>query len=82
MLGELVTHAALVPELLLIGHDDEITAATWKQFDARTGEGALDRGTQTGRLWLVVSHHAVFDRDVHVRSVSSSSKPVYGGPCV
>ncbi len=81
MLGELVVHAALVPELALIGRHDEIAAPAGDQLDLRLGEGSSDRGAQTGRLGLVVSDHAVFDRDVHAGRLPSAPQVVYGRPC-
>ena len=65
MLGELVAHLALVPELVAVGDDDEVAAATGDELDLGVGELVTNRGGQTGRPRFVVSLHAVFDADVH-----------------
>ncbi len=65
MLGKLVAHLPLVPQLPALGDDDEVTATAADQLELRVGELLAGVGGQTGRLRLVVSGSAVFDADVH-----------------
>ena len=74
-LRELVAHLALVPKPLVASAHDEVTSAARDQLDGRAGEGALDFGSQPGRLWFVASHHAVFDFDLHAREVPRPGSP-------
>ena len=60
---------ALVPELAAIGLDDEIALAAWLFVDDGIRVSGLDGGGQTGRRGEVVSDDAVFDRDVHRRTL-------------
>lgn len=65
MLGELVVHLALVPELVAVGDDDEVAASAADEVEGGAGEFGTNRGGQTGRLRFVVSLNAVFDADFH-----------------
>lgn len=63
---ELITHLALVPQLLAIGNDNEVTAAALDELDLSIGVSLTNRRGQTGRFWFVVSQLAVFDGDDHL----------------
>lgn len=62
---ELVIHLPLVPQLLAVDGDDEVTLAARFELDLGVGEGLPDLGAQTGRPRQVVSNHAVLDAHVH-----------------
>ena len=63
VLGEAVD-VVLAEDHLAVAHDVENPASTLDQRRLDTAV-VLDRGGQTGRLGLVVSLHAVGDRNLH-----------------
>jgi hypothetical protein len=63
VLGEAVD-VVLAEDHLAVDHDVENPASTLDQRRLDTAV-VLDRGGQTGRLGLVVSLHAVGDRNLH-----------------
>ena len=71
-LGKAILAVALVPQSLAGVLDEEVAPAARLAVDGRSGVCGSNRGGQTGRLGFVVSNDAVFDRDVHPRSVWAS----------
>jgi hypothetical protein len=59
----------LVPNLLTIDSDDEVTLAAGDLVDFRAGVNGFDCSGQTGRRGQVVSNFAVFDLHVHAHSL-------------